>query len=88
MLISCRDDVATVTTELRQGDVAVFQKVGEVIHLPVIEDVPKFHKVAVRNIEKQETVRKYGEIIGQATQNIVQGSHVHDHNISSPVNER
>ncbi len=85
ILISSQDDVATVTAELREGDIAVFERKSDIIQIRVIEIIPKFHKVAIRNISKSETVRKYGEIIGRATQNISQGSHVHDHNIISPI---
>ena len=85
ILISPLDDVATVTTELHSGDVAVFLKNGELIRVPIIETIPKFHKVAVRIVVKQEAVRKYGEIIGQATQDISPGRHVHDHNVASPI---
>jgi len=85
ILISPLDDVVTVTTGLHPGDVAVFLKSSEVMQVPIIETIPKFHKVAVRKMLKQEVVRKYGEIIGQATQDISPGSHVHDHNIASPI---
>ena len=85
MLISPADDVATVIADLHKGDDAVFQKNGEIVQVPIIETIPKFHKIALRNINKNENVRKYGEVIGQATKNICQGSHVHDHNITSPI---
>ncbi|MBP2641549.1 MAG: hydrolase [Firmicutes bacterium] len=85
ILISPLDDVATVTTELHPGDVAVFLKNSELIRVPIIETIPRFHKVAIRIVVKQEAVRKYGEIIGQATQDISPGSHVHDHNVASPI---
>lgn len=85
ILISPLDDVATVTTELHPGDVAVFLKKNELVRVPINETIPKFHKVAVRTVAKQDAVRKYGEIIGQATQDISPGRHVHDHNVVSPI---
>lgn len=39
------------------------------------------HKIAVRRIGKGEFVRKYGQIIGQATENVSPGSWVHSHNL-------
>jgi altronate hydrolase len=41
------------------------------------------HKIAVRTIAKGEPVRKYGQIIGFATEEIPAGGHVHVHNVSA-----
>jgi altronate hydrolase len=46
------------------------------------------HKVALRPIRKGEAVRKYGQIIGFANQDIAAGSHVHVHNVSADNFER
>lgn len=84
ILISPTDDVVTVITELTEGDRAVFFKQGEITQVSVLGTIPQYHKLAVRDIKKAETLRKYGEIMGRATQDISQGSHVHDHNVTSP----
>jgi len=42
--------------------------------------VPAGHKVATRPIAEGEPIRKYGQIIGFATEPIVPGAHVHVHN--------
>ncbi|WP_080599508.1 UxaA family hydrolase [Burkholderia cepacia] len=44
-------------------------------------DVPFGHKLAVRDIAVGETVSKYGQPIGVATQDISVGMHVHTHNL-------
>ncbi|MDQ1292502.1 MAG: altronate hydrolase [Actinomycetota bacterium] len=46
--------------------------------------VPAGHKVAVRNLAAGDLVRKYGQVIGQATRPIRTGEHVHSHNLASP----
>ena len=46
------------------------------------------HKIAVRPIAKGEAVRKYGQIIGFASQDIPPGGHVHVHNVSADAFER
>jgi altronate hydrolase len=46
------------------------------------------HKLALRPIRKGEAVRKYGQIIGFASQDIAAGSHVHVHNVSADSFER
>jgi altronate hydrolase len=45
------------------------------------ETVRLGHKIAIRPIRKGEYVRKYGQIIGQATQPIEAGQWVHSHNL-------
>jgi altronate hydrolase len=44
------------------------------------EHVPAGHKVAVRAIAQGEAIRRYGQIIGFATQPIAPGQHVHVQN--------
>ncbi len=47
---------------------------------PVDAGVPFGHKAAVRAIAAGAPVRKYGVVIGTATQAIRPGEHVHVHN--------
>jgi altronate hydrolase len=48
----------------------------------VLIDVPAGHKVALSEVRLGEPVRKYGQPIGVATQDIHVGDHVHNHNLS------
>ncbi|HEX7106805.1 MAG TPA: altronate dehydratase family protein [Acidothermaceae bacterium] len=50
------------------------------IRVPV--DVPAGHKVALAEVRAGEPVRKYGQPVGVATQDIHVGDHVHSHNLS------
>jgi altronate dehydratase small subunit len=84
ILINKADNVATAIVELLQGERAQFWACDEIVEILITEKIPQYHKFAVRDIGKMELVRKYGEIIGQALCDILQGSHVHIHNISSP----
>lgn len=43
--------------------------------------VPRGHKVALRDIADGAPVRKYGQVIGAATEPIRAGDHVHTHNL-------
>ena len=61
-------------------------KAGEEIRtdsgtLELREDIPMGHKAALRDIRKGEAVIKYGFPIGEATENIPKGAHVHTHNL-------
>ena len=44
--------------------------------------VPAGHKVAVRAIAAGQPVRRYNQIIGNATRDIAPGQHVHSHNLA------
>ncbi len=47
------------------------------------QEIPTGHKFALINIKKGELVKKYGEIIGIATEDINTGNWIHVHNIKS-----
>ncbi len=49
--------------------------------LALREDIPMGHKAALRDIRKGEAVIKYGYPIGEATEDIPAGAHVHTHNL-------
>jgi hypothetical protein len=88
ILIHKDDDVATAIADLNRGEVAQYVKEGEIVRVEIAEHIPQYHKLAVRNIRRAERIRKYGQVIGEATQDIRQGGHVHLHNIVSPAGER
>ena len=46
-------------------------------------DVPIGHKIALVDINKGDTVWKYGQDIGKAVANIKKGEHVHVHNVKT-----
>lgn len=78
------DNVASIFAEIRAGDVVeVLARNGDVDSIPVHEDIPYGHKVALRDIAAGETVLKYGESIGIATKEIKRGDYVHVHNLDS-----
>jgi altronate dehydratase len=49
--------------------------------LTLAENVRIGHKIAVRPIRRGQYVRKYGQIIGQATSDIAPGQWIHSHNL-------
>lgn len=46
------------------------------------EPIPAGHKMAVRDIQSNAAVYKYGQIIGFASRDISAGQHVHTHNVT------
>jgi altronate dehydratase len=53
----------------------------EGLDAPLAGAVPRGHKIAARDVAKGEEVIRYGQIIGQATEDIPAGAHVHSHNL-------
>lgn len=63
--------------------------VDEQKHKLIIRDhIPAGHKIATEIIAKGTYIRKYGQIIGVASQNINSGEHVHTHNVEIGVFNR
>ena len=81
ILLDRRDDVAIARGQLMPGS-------------PLYGDhtvagmIPPGHKVALRDIEQGEPVRRYGQIIGFASRPIRRGEHVHTQNLSMGDFER
>ncbi len=71
------DDVAVTFSALKPGE---FVELDDQ-RIQILGNVPKFHKVSIKPIMKGQKVRKYGEHIGLATQEILVGEHVHIHNM-------
>lgn len=70
------DDVVIARDQLVSGTVVTEESVT------VAGLIPPGHKMAVRAIAKGSPVRRYGQIIGFATQDIRPGQHVHVHNLA------
>jgi (2R)-sulfolactate sulfo-lyase subunit alpha len=51
--------------------------------LPTRSDIPIGHKVALRDLEKDDTVIKYGVDIGRVVAPIKMGEHLHVHNVKT-----
>jgi altronate dehydratase small subunit len=86
ILISPRDNVATVTKDTLPGETVTYLRNG-MTETIVSAGVPKYHKIALCEIPKGADIYKYGEIMGRAAQDIPAGTHVHCHNVTSGVKE-
>ena len=60
----------------------------EVENITVSGLVPPGHKIATKAINAGQSVRRYDQIIGSATQDITPGQHVHVHNLTFSDFER
>jgi len=69
-VVIARIELAPGTTLVKEGNVAVKGK------------IPAGHKVAVREVKKGQPVRRYNQIIGFASRDILPGEHVHVQNVT------
>lgn len=72
------DNVAIAKQPLQQGQL-LKRTEGD---LSLRQFVPDGHKFALGAIRHGDAVRRYGQIIGFATQDIAPGDHVHSHNLN------
>ena len=79
LLINKIDNVAVALTNLSKGETYE----GTLL----IEDIPVGHKFALKDINENEDVIKYGYPIGHATQKILKGSHVHVQNTKTNLGD-
>ncbi len=77
------DNVATALRDLAAGEESVVGIQEHTRRVRVGQPIAFGHKLAVVEIGQGDYIRKYGEIIGRATQAIPLGMHVHVHNIES-----
>ena len=63
------------------SDIAVGELVGNGA-VRARDPIAKGHKVAISAIAQGQPVRKFGQVIGEATRDIAPGDHVHTHNLA------
>ena len=85
IVIDDKDNVATALKTLSAGAEVTVEVQGRIEKIRILSDIPMGHKLALRDIEKGESVIKYGEPIGQSTSRISCGEYVHVHNVISHV---
>ena len=85
IMMNSRDNVATALENLDAGALtSVILPSQEVLReVPTMQAIPFGHKLAIIGIEKGDKVIKYGEVIGNASQDIELGGYVHVHNVKS-----
>ncbi|MFC7395039.1 UxaA family hydrolase [Scopulibacillus cellulosilyticus] len=74
--INENDNVAVALKDLAKGQ-SILVNENEI---ELMDDVKRGHKVAIKDIHKNDHVVKYGYPIGHATTDIYSGEHVHTHN--------
>ena len=81
LVVDKKDNVATALRPLEKGDSIGIEVEGNIVDMVLKQSIPFGHKLALKDIEHGERIIKYGETIGQATEKINKGEHVHIHNV-------
>jgi len=76
-----RDNVGVIVADVRKGDKLTGwnMETGDTLQAVAEQDIPFGHKMALASIAAGEKVIKYNVPIGNATQHISTGEHVHVH---------
>lgn len=82
ILINETDSVAVALRSLQSGETATLDSLS----ITVLSDIPFGHKVALKDIDENVDIIKYGQAIGHARANIKTGEHVHTHNMKTNLN--
>lgn len=84
VLLADDDTVATAISDLEARQTIESDELpGDRSAIELLEAIPFGHKVALEPLEAGDPVRKYGEVIGTATEAIEPGQWVHTHNCES-----
>ncbi|MFQ7737645.1 MAG: UxaA family hydrolase, partial [Emergencia timonensis] len=67
------DTAALATEDLKKGDTVVVD--GEEITL--LDDIPSAHKIALKDFDSGEPIKKYDNTIGYASKPIKKGEWIH-----------
>jgi altronate dehydratase small subunit len=81
IIIDPKDNVAVAIETIKKGEAIKIGNIDEEIEAQ--GDILIYHKLALKDIDKDSAVIKYGEEIGIALADIKKGSHVHVHNVES-----
>lgn len=79
LVLDANDNVATALRDLEVGE--EFDIEAETVQ--VREAIEFGHKVALANLDPDDAVYKYGEVVGRTTSPVHAGEWVHTHNLAS-----
>lgn len=80
IIINTKDNVAIALTDIAKGGTAVL-KDGRT--LVTKTDIPFSHKLLLEDLPEGENIIKYGEVIGKASIQLMQGEWIHSHNLEN-----
>lgn len=88
LLLHPSDNIAIAKADLPQGTWVSVRTAHGSQRFQARQAIPSGHKVALHDIAPGEAVCRYGQIIGATVSQILQGDHVHTHNMAAHDFER
>jgi len=79
IILNPEDNVAVVLREIAASESLQFGDGG----VTALDRIPSGHKIARRDIARDDLILKYGMPVGRAKSDIPRGGHVHVHNVVS-----
>jgi len=79
IVMDIKDNCATALEDIEEGEEVDYNGIKFKINQPI----PLGHKFAINDIKQEKFIKKYGQRIGIATENIKLGDWIHTHNIIS-----
>jgi altronate dehydratase small subunit len=83
IVLNSKDNVATALADLASGDTVALEIDKKPVSIKLVSPIQFGHKFSLANIKAGTPILKYGEVIGEATQDIKVGEHVHVQNVAS-----
>lgn len=81
VVLNLKDNVGVALMDLESGTELDLKVNGQMVLVKLAEPITYQHKFSVTRIDSGNKIIKYGEVIGEATQDIKPGQHVHVHNM-------
>ncbi len=81
VVLNLKDNVGVALMDLESGTELDLKVDGQMVSVKLAEPITYQHKFSVTRIDSGSKIIKYGEVIGEATQDIKPGQHVHVHNM-------
>lgn len=79
------DNVGVATVDIKAGEVAqgLYMDSQNNLEMKALQDIPLGHKIALSDLNIDDSVIKYGADIGRVVAQIKTGEHVHTHNLKT-----
>lgn len=76
------DSVAIALVPLAAGQCLSVQIGTKEWTVQIVDDIPRYHKVALIDLPSKRDVKKGGDVIGRTTVPVRAGAHIHTHNLT------
>ncbi|MCZ4065758.1 UxaA family hydrolase [Oxalobacter aliiformigenes] len=82
LVINAADNTGSALEAIPAGKKLHIQYAGKTVDLVAIDAIPFGFKIAIQDIPEGKPILKYGEVIGEASRDILAGECVHIHNVN------